>query len=445
MDKGPSAWNRPRLGAASVKLDLRYPFLTTGIPKRNTRRRDLYMAISMTVDIPDISARETEVAFKTTRKCRINFEQNGYVNGVYKPAWHHVAEHTGGIELRTYEGKLYRRIGTEREIVADPRERINFNLGRAFPHGIGDNELEHGADISFADTGTSNALTAALIRQWDWELERASVSDGRVVNAWPMTIAGMTRHGSREKMDFRDVMAEIRDIDVEASDRSLAMIDHQARRLLAIDGEIWMACRPPSLVVDVNEDHLLATLSLAHAHDGFDPKLSRRYFALNDLDAAREYLRQCVTKPPRERGVYQALEAIPPFDLISPEIAEYDADGEELSRIGYALASECSRYITRTDKWIEGNKRDSLDAAMLAISETNFALGQFGDVTPFVEDLCAAWDYLGRPSTFCHVGPAPARKRFGDMIIKRALKLGDNAVIDLGSSPAFGIGGGHRP
>jgi hypothetical protein len=221
------------------------------------------------------------------------------------------------------------------------------------------------------------------------------------------------------------------------------MIGHQARRLLAIDGEIWMACRPPSLVVDIDDDHLLATLSVAHAHDGFDPKLSRRYFALNKLDDAREYLRQCVTKPPRERGEYQALEAIPPFgfELFSPEIAEYDADGEELSRIGYALASECTRSIARTNKWIDGIKRDSLDAAMNAISETNYAMGEFGDVTPYVEDLCGAWDYLGRPSTFCHVGPAAARKRFGDMMIKRALKLGENATIDLGNSPAFGIGG----
>ncbi|MCS4089345.1 hypothetical protein [Rhizobium sp. BK176] len=427
-----------------MKIDLRYPFLTTGIPKRNTRRRDLYMAISMTVDIPDISARETEVAFKTARKCRINFEQNAYVNGEYKPAWHHVVEHTGGTVLRTFGGKLYRRIGTERDIVADPRERIFFNLGRAFPHGIGGLDLEYGANISFAETGSSNAMSAALIRQWDWELERTSISDGRVVNAWPMALGGLTRHGSRENLDFRGAMADIRDIDAEASDRSLAMIGHQARRLLAIDGEVWMACRPPALVVDVDENQPLATLSLAHAHDGFDAKLSRRYFALNDLEAAREYLRDCVAKRPRERCEYQALEALPSYELLVPEIAEYDAEGEELSRIGYALASECARFIARTDEWIEGNKRDSLDAAMQAVSETNYALGVFGDVTPFVDDLCGAWDYLGRPTTFCHVGPAPARKRFGDMLIKRALKLGDNAVIDLGSRPGFQIGVGPR-
>jgi hypothetical protein len=399
------------------------------------------MAISLSIDVPDISREETEVALRTHRKCRINFDENTYYNGRHLPAQHHVSEHTGGIELRTYQGKTYRRIGTEREIVADPTARINFNLGRAFPHGIGDVELEYGANISFADTGTSNAMTAALIRQWDWELERSSVSDGRVANAWPMALGGVTRHGTRENMDFREVAAEIREINAEASDRSMAMIDHQTRRLLAISGEIWMECRPPALVVDVDEDQLLATLSLAHAHDGFDPKLSRRYFNLNDLDVARDYLRQCVAKPPRERREYHAFEAMPPFELVSPEIAEYDADGEELSRIGFALASECTRYLDRTQKWIDGTKRDILDGAMQAIAETNFAMSQVGDVTPFVEDLCSAWNDLGRPSTFCHVGPAPARKRFGDMLIRRALKLGDNAVIDLGRSPAFGIGG----
>ena len=426
-----------------MKLDLRYPFLTSGIPKRNTRRRDRYMAISMSVDVPEVSEGETELAFKTHRKCRLSFSHAGYESGVFKPSSHHVDVHTGGVNLRTFGGKLYRRIGTEREIVADSATR--FKLGRAFPHGIGDNDLEHGADISYADTGSSNALSAALIRQWDWELERASVSDGRIVNAWPMAMAGVTRHGSRENMDFRDVMSEIRDIDAEASERSLAMIEHQARRLVAIDGDIWMTCRPPCFLVDVDEQHSLATLTLAHAHDGLDPKLSRRYFALNELEASREYLRQCVTKPPRERGQYQALEALPPFELFSPEVAEHDADGEELSRIGYALASECSRYIARTGKRIEGNKRDSLDAAMRAVAETDYAMGESGDVTPFVEDLCAAWDDLGRPSTFCDVGPAPARKRFGDMMVKRALHLLDDAPIDLGRSHSFGTGGALRP
>lgn len=428
-----------------MKLDLKYPFLTSGIPKRNTRRRDLYMAISMTVDVPEVSESETDLGFRTKSKCRLNFADNEYHGGVFVPAAHHVAVHTGGVDLRTYDGKLYRRIGSEREIVADPHQRINFNLGRAFPHGIGGHELEYGANISFADTGSSNALTAALICQYDWELERASVSDGRVVNAWPMTMAGMTRHGSREKMDFRSVMPEISDIDAQASERALSMIEHQARRLLAIDGDIWMACRPPCILVDVEEEHSLATLTLAHAHDGFDPKLSRRYFALDQVDTAREYLRQCVTNPPRERGEYQALEALPPFELFSSEIAEYDGNGEELSRIGYALASECTRYIARTDKWIEGNKRDSLDAAMQAITETNYALGEFGDVTPFVEDLCGAWDYLGRPSTFCHVGPAAARKRFGDTLIRRALNILDDAPIVLGYGPSFGSGGGRWP
>lgn len=426
-----------------MKLDLRYPFLTSGIPKRNTRRRDLYMAISTAVDVPEVSESETDLAFKTHRKCRLNFGQDAYYNGVFVPASHSVAEHAGGIELRTYDGKLYRRIGNEREIVEDSRTR--FKLGRAFPHGIGDCELEHGANISFADTGSSNALSAALIRQWDWELERASVSDGRVVNAWPMAMGGVTRHGSRENMDFRDVISEIRDIDAKASERSLAMIEHQARRLLSIGGDIWMACRPPSFLVDVDEERSLATLTLAHAHDGLDPKLSRRYFALNDLDAARAYLQQCIRKPNRERSEYQALEALPPFDLLSPEVAEHDADGEELARIGYALASECSRYIARTGKRVEGTKRDSLDAAMRAIAETNYAMGEFEDVTPFVEDLCAVWDDCGRPSTFCEVGPAPARKRFGDMMIKRALHLLDNAPIDLGRSYSFGMGGGPRP
>lgn len=414
-----------------MKLDLRYPFLTSGVPKRNTRRRDIYVAMSMSVDVPEVSEKETDVAFRTTQTCRFDhlpdhYDHRGFVKQEYK-----VGVGPGGIELRVHDGKLYRRIGTERQILHDSRGA--WKLGRAFPHGIGDTEFEYGANISFVTTGSSNPLTAALVRQWDWELERASISDGRVVNAWPMTMAGMTRHGTREATDFREVMPQIAEVDGDASERSLGMIEHQTRRLLAIDGEIWMNCRPPCFAVDVEDrGDIYGTLSLAHAYDGLDTKLSRRYFALNDLDSAREYLQQCARKPKRERGEYQLYEVLPQYDVIAPEFAKYDAEGDELSRIGYALASECTRYRARTHKWIEGKKLDSLHAAMRAAEETNYAMGEFSDVTPYVEDLCAIWNDLGRPSTFCEVGPLPARKRFGDMMIKQAWKLVENAPIDLG-------------
>ena len=207
-----------------------------------------------------------------------------------------------------------------------------------------------------------------------------------------------------------------------------------------------MTCRPPCFVVEVEDrGEIFGTLTLAHAYDGLDTKLSRRYFALNDLESAREYLQRCARKPKRERGDYQLYEAIPQHDVVAPEFAEYDADGDELSRIGYALASECSRYVARTSTWIEDKKQDSLDAAMRAAEETNYATGEFGDVTPFVEDLCAIWNDLGRPSTFCEIGPHPARKRFGDMMIKQAWKLIENAPIDLGAVHPFALPSLLRP
>lgn len=421
-----------------MRLDLRYPFLTSGVPKRNTRRRDIYVAMSMTVDIPEVSKKETDIAFMSYQTCKLNLRPNHYdMNGEFLEQDYRVGLWPGGVDLRTHDGKLYRRIGTERQILEDN--------GRAFPYAIGDTDLEYGANISFVTTGNSNPLSAALVRQWDWELERASVSDGRVVNAWPMTMTGMTRHGAREATDFKDVITQIAEIDGDVSARSLGMIEHQTRRLLAIDGEIWMTCRPPCFVVEIEDrGEFFGSITLAHAHDGLDPKLSRRYFALNDLEAAREYLQHCACKPNRERGEYKLYDALPQYDVIAPEFAEYDADGEELSRIGYALASECSRYVARTSASIEGEKQDSLDAAMRAVSETNYVTAEFGDVTPFVEDLCAIWDDCFRPSTFCEVGPAPARKRFGDMMIKRASKLLDNAPIDLGSRHSFASSGVPR-
>jgi hypothetical protein len=428
-----------------VRLDLKYPFLTSGIPKRNANRRDLYMAISMAVEIPEVSTDETQLAFRTAEKFVLSHLGHRYENGEWVNQHYKVEVVHGGVDLRTYDGRLYRPIGNEREILEDTRSADK--LGRAFPQSIGERGLEYGADISMRTTGSSNPLSAALVRQWDWELERASVSEGRVVNAWPTAMSGVTRHGSREAADFRSIMSELREVDGDASERSLRMIDHQTRRLLAIEGEIWMACRPPSLVVDIEErgsNEVFGSLSLAHAHDGLDPRLSRRYFDLGDLERARDYLQQCVRKPQRERGEYQCREILPRYEDFAPEFTGYDADAQELARIGYALASECHRHLARTSKQIGSVNQDTLDAAMRAVVETNYVTGEFGEVAPFVEDLCAIWHDLGRPSTFFEVGPAPARKRFGDMMIERAQKLVENAPIDLGSRHSFTFRVGPR-
>jgi hypothetical protein len=429
-----------------MKLDLKYPFLTSGIPKRNTRRRDIYVTMFVNVDVPEVSKSETDVVFKSSQTCRFHDLPPDYGNGPYVKLEYRVETSPGGIDLRSHAGKIYRRIGTPHEILQDTREA--FKLGRAFPHGIGDTDFEYGANISFVTIGNSNALSAVLVRQWDWELERASISNSRVVNAWPMTMGGVTRHGTREATVFSEVMSQITEIDGHTSDRSIGMIQHQSQRLLAIDGEIWMSCRPPCFVVDLDMlggRDICATLSLAHAFDGLDTNLSRRYFALDDLDSAREYLQQCARKPKQEDCNYDLYEAIPEYNVIAPEYTSYDPDHEELSRIGYVLASECSRYIARTHQWIDGRKQDSLQAAMRAVEGTNYVLGEFGDVTPYVEDLCAIWNDLGRPSTFSNVGPAPARKRFGDMMIRRAWNLIENAPIDLSEIHPLAIPKLHQP
>lgn len=421
-----------------MKLDLRYPFLTSGIPKRNSRLRDLYMSISMAVDVPEVSRRETDIAFMSYETCSLNYHSGAYVHGRWIEKDLEVLKHPGGIDLRTYNGRLYRLIAEHQDELFDTREA--FGLGRAFPHVIGANDLDYGVSISFPGTGTSNPLSAALTRQWDWELERASVTDGRVVNAWPGIVRGQNRHATREATDFHDIMSDISQLDDRATQRSLDMIERQSQRLLMIEGQIWMDCRPPCLVVDVDDrgDEICVGLSISHAPDGLDCKLSRRYFDLQDIDAARDYIAQCCKKPKQERLGFSSYEALPDYEAIDPEFARYDADGEELSRIGYALASECTRFRQRTHKWIDANKADSLESAINVVNETNYVTEEFADVAPYVDDLCDTWNFLERPSTFCEIGPASSRKRFGDMMIKRAHELVENAPIDLSGTHFLG-------
>jgi hypothetical protein len=424
-----------------VKLDLRYPFLTTGIPKRNKRRRDIYMSISTEVDIPEVFESETEIAFVSHERYR--FIESGFRYDRPDNNDYRLNATPQGVTLRSHDGRLYRRIGTPRMVLQDTDR--SFKRGAAFPHDIMSKGLEYGANISFAETGGNNPMSVALTRQWDWELERNSVGAGRRVNAWPMSAGGTTREGHRENMDFVRESLEIADVDEVASARSLAMIREQAGRLLAIEGEIWMSCPPLCLVVDPESDpgrKTAVTISVAHAPDGFDSKLQRRYFRLDELGQAREYQKLCARKPISENGQYRLFEAIPEY-RVEPRFAEFDAEAEEVARIGYALASECFRHQARTGDWLEGTRQDNLDAAMKEVEATNYVTGELGNMAPYLELLIDTWNGFGRPGTYCDFGPPYARKRFGDLMIRRAEHALDSAPVVIGSEPTFALG--NRP
>jgi hypothetical protein len=199
-----------------------------------------------------------------------------------------------------------------------------------------------------------------------------------------------------------------------------------------------MACSPPCIRVDLVEDvhEIYISVTLATAYDGLDPLLYRRDFRLDDMKGAMAYAEKCVWRKPGAKNIYTINQLVPDYEVLVHDAVELDADGKDLARIGYTLASECARYRRKNSSWLDGRLNDSLDAAIEEVRQTNYVLETFGDVTPYVEDLCAIWKSFNRPTTFCEVGPD--RIRFGNMLTRRALELADNVPISFPAQPMSG-------
>lgn len=372
----------------------------------------------MILDVPEVGRSETQVAFST---------KEVFEGGIKRTA-------ECPIELREYGGRLHKKVVAANQL-ADAAYR------QAFVNEDAAKSADPCSDISGGFAGNhGNPIVSPIRRQLDWHLERGSINDSNILQAWPQGGQGTeSRLRARNKAKFNEIAPHIDDLDHGLCEMSTRMIEAQADKLLVIDGDLWMACRPPSWRVTTERNRTIwrdvaVHLDLAIAIEGFDPVLSRRHFPLDRLDDARKYAALCVKKTSSDRETnYTNVERIVDYEAAMPALLSFDADGEELARIGYALSMECWRFISKGNWGYEAN---SLAEAIDATKETNFVLGEMGAVSPYVEDLCTAWKAFHRPSFYTEMGPDG--KRFGDMMFRRAKALYENAPIDLA------LGDGHR-
>lgn len=411
-----------------MKIDISLPFLTKGQPKRCNSIRDIYVTMPITVDVPEIARDETEVAFKTHGREVVFSNPDTGRNEIAKVQ----AEY----EIRAYEGRLYRK-----RVGIDQLKNTAFNV--AFDTWTEPRQEDVGTAISVdSEYNGVNPLAAPLRRQIEWDLEKTSLYNSNVVVAWPTASGLAGRARVRAAAEFPTLAPTIQHLNGELCELSHRRIEKQASKLLVIGEELWVESRPPAWRVRVVENWV--TIDLAVVIEGFDPILSRRHFPLDRLDDAKAYAKLCAKKRAAEPDEYTISECLVDYDAYIPELLAFDADAEELARIGYALAAECMRYGRDNNVWMQSlseELRGSLFAAHAATMETDLILGQVGDVAPYVHDLCAVWRSFNRPLYYCEVGPA--RARFGDMMMKRVRALAENAPISIGS--VFGTIAGAKP
>lgn len=405
-----------------MKIEISLPFLTKGKPKRCNSERFIYVSMPVVAEIAEIAAKDTEVAFETYERFHLCFDPRTNAEGIQKgqDAW----------EMRAYGGRLYRKLFKTSEVK-------HAELYIAFDDTTEPKSEDPGASISigFGNYGT-NPLASAIRRQIEWDLEKISVSDSNVVTAWPGGQGNTARSRARTATEFPLIAPTTDKIDAELVEISQQRIETQIGKLLVIGDDLWVESRPPSWRVSVMDKNII--IDLATAIEGFDPILSRRHFSIDRLDEARAYARQCATPRPAEETEYTVSEYVVDYEACLPELLQFDADGEELSRLGYALAFESMRYGRRNHGWLNNvaaGLKETLSAAYDETMATDYLRGHMGDVSQYVEDLCVLWKMFHRPAGWCEIGPA--RGRFGDMLIKRARTLAENAPITLGGGLAL--------
>ncbi len=413
-----------------MKIEISLPFLTRGKPKRCNSERFIYVSMPVTADVPVVAERDTEVAFETYERYHLFTDPDTNEDSMEKvqDAW----------EMRAYDGRLYRKL-FDASAVKDSAFHI------AFDDTTAPKAEDPGASIS---TGLgyygTNPLASAIRRQIEWDLEKTSVNDSNVVTAWPGGQGNIARDRARTATEFPLIAPSTEDIDAELVEISHRRIETQIDKLLVIGDDLWVESRPPSWRVSVVGNHV--TIDLATVIEGFDPVLYRRHFPIDRLDEARAYARQCATTRPSEDIEYTVSEYVVDYEAHLPELMDFDADGEELSRLGYALAFESMRYGRRNHGWW-GNTAEGLKGSLSAAYEetmaTDYLRGQAGDVAQYIEDLCTVWKRFNRPAGWCEIGPA--RGRFGDMLIKRVRALAENAPITLGGGLVLDRSQGMKP
>jgi hypothetical protein len=395
-----------------MRIEANLPFLTRGQPYRCSNVRDIYLSMATVFDVPEISARETDIAFETSEQ--------------FTAA---TVKRKRTFQMREYDGTLYRKIGHVNRLE---------HLGEAFGNSDAARRPDPDSSISAALTYEGNHLASAIRRQHEWHLDKQANGSSNVILAWPQGDGPDGREQARGATDFRRIEATTESLDRGMCETSERMIEAQMSKLLVIGGDLWMASRPPAWRVSVDRepgvwDRVDVRLDLAVAIDGFDPMLARRHFPLDRLDDAMAYAALCARPNADERHItYRRHSYVLDYSAKGSDLLYFDADAEELARIGYAMAMESVRFGHRAEKKMEalGDLRNRLDAAFALTMETNYVLGVMGDIAPYVEDLCAIWKKCSRPISYCVSGTSG--HRFGNLLLRRAKELAENAPITLG-------------
>jgi hypothetical protein len=204
-----------------------------------------------------------------------------------------------------------------------------------------------------------------------------------------------------------------------------------ADRLMVIGDDVWIEVRNPCIAVATVSDEAsndFVDISTTYIYHGVLPDLvtndvSRRWFNLDQGEEALDCARR--SSPSGSKVIDLRL----PIECDPKEFA-FDAVGERLWHVGYALALHCKEVAKNIPRKFSDHERSIIEEAYGEACKTNCVLRQRGNPESAILSLMPLSERTNFRSTLMTMGVPwePWRRaRLHDEV----LNLLDNRVIDI--------------
>lgn len=400
-----------------MQTTLKFPIHFQAKPRRARGLRDIVVSYPFDVDILEISKSETNLVFET----RETFD-----------AANNMAPVARTYQMLEREGKLYRRLATNTKIDEVIRDAFSKDWHAAqFPFNEG---------ISLFDGNhNTNPVANALQRQIAWRLQGDSTGRDRKENTWPTAYGRSSKAwGITETLNahlYGNVLDQLSDIDSDAVAYFLEKFEHQAAKLLIIDGELWMESLPPSICVqyDYVANRRVASMYLSILPEGPNRSLETVCFPLDRREEAQHYARLLAPAIDDGRGV-EVSDALVPFKADGGTLFDFSAEEVELRNLCHHLVVSNERSIRATGpeflkKFLSETAREQQSLVFELAMCADFVRGQYEDLLPWFDMTATLWKKCRRPSYQFTINGE--RKKVGDLLLARGYENLENAPIAL--------------
>lgn len=391
-----------------MRVDIDFPVLFEAWPKRARDRKKIYCTTSYRADVAEVSLGETEIVLE----CAL-------FPGTEE-----------AFSMRTYGGRLYRRIAASVETAVEQRLFSE-------PFSVDDRRWGPKSGADWAGALDPKVLThrrplsKPVADEMEWRMARDSETIDLGKAAWPArrtipldtetftrrigrgcpmdqarnpVFDGLHRH--RNGVRLEDVLRDVTDVSHGDIEAARDMYANRSESLLLVGGEVWMESAPLCHRVSFDfgrpyrDDVAVVRLDLAVPPEGLSTDFYTQYYDLSkkeealsfaqervdrlqgDAEVERSYLSDKTVETRFETGVFPA----------------YDRDGEKIRRLAYVAAVECRRWIRRNPADVEGRLSASdvavVDQACDLARQSDFLAGRHPYVADIAPAVCAVWKKL---------------------------------------------------